>query len=471
MRYYRVGNKERKIFGLWQKIASSLCDKCVSLGKHVSRIRREEPKKFARSLTSICCVAALSATAIGYMSYMNSLDVSLSLYADGRYIGTVESREEAQLSYLKVCRDISKKAIADTTEECELSYKFVRGKKAESTLDPDKLYNSLYELELSHYTDCTGLFVDGAFAAAGNDAEQLAEAYKDFGVTTKQVLVPSELLLSKNEIVTLLGDIIDDEEDEISDKILFDATLDADKSFAPSMNYQNDNVKNEGGESKSDEEQGSYSEDSYVSEVEYVIPYDTIYEDSSDIYIGSYELKQNGVDGLGKAVYTITNLQGVEISREKTSDTVLSNPVSKIILRGTKPLPKGTTTGTFAFPLKDFVYTDLYGSRSLNGNYSYHYGVDMYAPKGTPIYASDGGRVIYAGVHRSFGKCVIIEHENGYQTLYAHMSALSASEGEKVDKGEKIGEVGATGMAYGYHLHFEIHLNGERLDPQKFLPY
>ncbi len=405
------------------------------------------------------------------MSYISSLDVSLSLYADGRYIGIVESKEQAQLSYLRVCRDISKKAIADTADTCELSYKFVRGEKSDDALDSDKLYDFLYEVELSHYTDCTGLFVDGEFTAAGKAAQQLALTYKDLGVTAQQVLVPNELLLSNNEIVTLLAEVTDDEVEGKNDKTLFEFAEDAEKSFAPSMTYQSDKPKNEESDNTSDEKQESRAEDVYVSEVEYTIPYETIYEASSELYIGSYELKQNGVDGVGKAVYTIKSFQGVEISREKTDDTVLSEPVNKIILKGTKALPKGMTTGTFSFPLKDFVYTDRYGSRTLNGNYSYHYGVDMYAPKGTSIFASDGGRVITAGTHRSFGKYVVIEHENGYQTLYAHMSAICTSEGKLVDKGEKIGEIGDTGMAYGYHLHFEIQLDGERLNPQKFLPY
>lgn len=88
-----------------------------------------------------------------------------------------------------------------------------------------------------------------------------------------------------------------------------------------------------------------------------------------------------------------------------------------------------------------------------------HNGVDIGAPAGTPIYASAGGSVIIArmGWNGGFGNYVVINHPNGAQTLYAHMTQLGTSEGASVGKGELIGYVGSTGKSTGNHLHFEIH--------------
>lgn len=99
-----------------------------------------------------------------------------------------------------------------------------------------------------------------------------------------------------------------------------------------------------------------------------------------------------------------------------------------------------------------------------------HSGVDIGAPSGQAIWASKEGRVIFAGVKGGYGNTVIVQHEGGVATLYAHMSALRTSEGEFVDAGEIIGLVGSTGWSTGPHLHFETRVNGEPKDPELFLP-
>ena len=111
------------------------------------------------------------------------------------------------------------------------------------------------------------------------------------------------------------------------------------------------------------------------------------------------------------------------------------------------------------------LYTSRFGSRSLG----YHTGLDIAEPTGTPIYACNSGTVTYAGRNGSYGNLVIISHGNGVETYYAHCSRLLVSEGEQVEKQQKIAEVGSTGRSTGPHLHLEIRLNGEILNPQNYL--
>ncbi|WP_413556998.1 M23 family metallopeptidase [Bdellovibrio sp. HCB209] len=100
-----------------------------------------------------------------------------------------------------------------------------------------------------------------------------------------------------------------------------------------------------------------------------------------------------------------------------------------------------------------------------------HLGIDLAAPKGTPILAAQGGTIIYAGREfKGYGKMVLIESGTGWATLYAHFDKILVSEGQKVRKGEVIGAMGRTGRATGVHLHFEIRRNRGPIDPLPLLP-
>ncbi len=101
-----------------------------------------------------------------------------------------------------------------------------------------------------------------------------------------------------------------------------------------------------------------------------------------------------------------------------------------------------------------------------------HYGVDLGAPKGAPVRAARAGRVSYAGSgYRGYGKLVILDHSDGYQTFYAHNSRLVARKGKKVTAGQIIAHVGATGNATAPHLHFEIRKNGHPQNPALYLSF
>lgn len=111
-----------------------------------------------------------------------------------------------------------------------------------------------------------------------------------------------------------------------------------------------------------------------------------------------------------------------------------------------------------------------YGTRidPIYGTMRFHAGMDFAAKTGTDIYATGNGNVIYVDWKQGYGKCIIIDHGFGYQTLYAHMDEYTVKVGQKVIRGEKIGEVGNTGKSTGSHLHYEVHVKGKPDNPAKY---
>ncbi len=136
----------------------------------------------------------------------------------------------------------------------------------------------------------------------------------------------------------------------------------------------------------------------------------------------------------------------------------------------------GSTTGTgnLVWPSYCTYITSRQGPRThpVTGEYKNHGGTDIGASYGSAIYAADSGTVVYSsdGWNGGWGNYVMIDHGNGMQTLYAHMSSRAVSVGQTVSRGQTIGYVGSTGMSTGPHLHFEMYINGSRIDPQTRYP-
>jgi murein DD-endopeptidase MepM/ murein hydrolase activator NlpD len=122
-------------------------------------------------------------------------------------------------------------------------------------------------------------------------------------------------------------------------------------------------------------------------------------------------------------------------------------------------------------PIARMRVTSEFGHRSnpIGKGHAFHRGIDLAAPVGTPVYAVAAGTVIRASSDRTYGNVVVINHHNGYKTLYAHNSKLQVKAGERVKAGQQIAKVGSTGRSTGPHLHFEIHSSGQRVDPGPYL--
>ncbi|MBR4874382.1 MAG: M23 family metallopeptidase [Clostridia bacterium] len=207
-----------------------------------------------------------------------------------------------------------------------------------------------------------------------------------------------------------------------------------------------------------------------VKTVEYIdgeveIPFETVSNEDDTLYIGKTAVEKKGVPGVKFLKAYITRVNG-EITEEKIlKNKVLKEPTSQIERVGTKKLPNDTGTGKFVMPASGEL-TSSFGRRWGRA----HQGMDVGAKVGTPIYASDNGRVIVSEFNDGgYGYMISIDHNNGYVTNYAHCSELLVDEGDVVAKGDLIARVGNTGRSTGPHLHFEIRKDGKAQNPEKYV--
>ena len=195
------------------------------------------------------------------------------------------------------------------------------------------------------------------------------------------------------------------------------------------------------------------------------VAYDVQYIDNASLYEGETEIKSQGSEGTDLIVATVERVNGQEVARTVVSTTRITEPVAEVQYRGTKPIPATQGTGAFQYPLASYTISSYFGMRWG----TLHTGVDLAAPMGSKIYASDGGTVTFAGWKGSYGYLVIINHGGLFETYYAHCSKILVSVGENVYQGQNIALVGSTGYSTGPHCHFEVRYNGTPNNPLNYL--
>ena len=199
------------------------------------------------------------------------------------------------------------------------------------------------------------------------------------------------------------------------------------------------------------------------------IAYTTETTKSNELNSGTKRVTQKGENGIRTVTaQRVYDANGNQLSQQILSTVVTKEPVTEKVTVGTKKVSSGasyiTGRGQFIWPVPGYRNC----SRWYGGS---HKGVDICAAAGTPIYASAGGTVTKSGYNRAgagtgYGNSIIINHGNGYTTVYAHCLSLVVRAGQSVKQGQLIGYVGSTGRSSGNHCHFEIRRNGSYIAPQ-----
>lgn len=195
----------------------------------------------------------------------------------------------------------------------------------------------------------------------------------------------------------------------------------------------------------------------------------TVYTDA--LRDGAKNVVSKGYNGEGKQTYRVVSIDGVKSEAEIVSLDVITAPTAEVVQVGSRSNGKTVASlGTFQKPY-DGRITSYVGPRWGRT----HNGIDIIAKegacKGDPAFAAADGVVVRADWYGGYGNCVIIDHGNGIQTLYAHFTKLSVKAGDIVKAGDEVGKIGSTGNSTGPHLHFEVHVDGEIVNPLLFVDF
>lgn len=188
-----------------------------------------------------------------------------------------------------------------------------------------------------------------------------------------------------------------------------------------------------------------------------------IIQKNDEMRAGETKVISLGESGLKTMKYRVTKENGEVVEEEWLGQEVIKESKPKIVVAGTK-IVRGIGTGDFAWPVSGAKLTSSFGQRWGRT----HKGIDLVSSNKS-ILSADDGIVIFAGTKSGYGNAIIVDHQNGYQTLYGHLSKISVEKGQTVEKGSKIGVMGNTGRSTGTHLHFEIIKDGDVQNPLKYL--
>lgn len=307
----------------------------------------------------------------------------------------------------------------------------------------------------------SGLYIDGEFVAASSSSGELQLTLD--GILEESKTTPDSTVEFVNDVEVVYGLYKTDTMSSVEDIMNTIDQLDAE-----SATYA-DSLKDDEKQDNADTSLLSVKETLHITSTE-DIPFKTKKTNDKSMDVGLTKVTTEGQNGSKQIVEEVVLIDGTESSREIIEETILKEPVTKQVLVGTKisingGAGAGNATGSFMWPLAGGVITSSFGPRWGTT----HAGIDIGASRGTSIFASDGGTVELARWYGGYGYAIIINHGNGYKTLYGHCSQLIAKAGQKVSKGQLIARVGSTGNSTGPHLHFEVIDNGSKKNPLNYV--
>ncbi len=336
---------------------------------------------------------------------------------------------------------------------------------------------------------CASAVAGGILLAAGSIAAGTVIAPSDFEAP---VLLANGEVITQPWCVTADGKqvaLVDSREDakevvkEVKGRYESDETIEVEikeQTSAKEMHLKNGDEKPEILTVEEAAEKITQEEDLTVKTMEVVtgtepVDFEKITKKTNRLYEGETAIKQEGQDGLKEVTKKVTKENGQPLEETVVEETVLEEPQAEITLAGTKELPQeedaasadseAKGSGQLAAPVSGYRITSGFGPRWGRT----HLGVDLALAIGSRISAADSGTVVFSGTEGGYGNLVKLDHGNGIVTYYAHCSQLLVTEGQRVEKGQAIAKVGSTGNSTGPHLHFEVRVNGENVDPMDYL--
>lgn len=433
---------------------------------------------------------------IGVVKYGSGLEYGLAVEYNGRELGIISAEADFEAAQ----RDAQQRiAFSGERETIDMSAKFSLRIISDSDefMTAGQLADEMLAASDEELIEAYGIYIDGRFVGAVNRKDGVEDAlyerllnYSVDGIVrdvdyvnkveyTQGIYLRSSLMKQQEAIDMLTSTkkqkhvyVAQDGDSALSIIQKYGMQMDEFEEMNPNLSM---GVK--AGQLINVTKTESFLPIKYVREIEShsFLPYEVVEVETSALNVGNRAVLNKGERGEKISNIEITYIDGIESSRKVTGNKVLKNPVVETIGVGTySAMPDDPATvffgrpmtgsGQMGWPLNGGWVSDTFISDRN------HKGLDIAAPEGTEIYAADEGLVVSSGWNSGgYGNVVMIEHPNGYATVYAHMVMTHAQEGEYVSKGQLVGFVGNTGNSFGDHCHFEVRYQGICLDPAEFL--
>lgn len=433
---------------------------------------------------------------VGIIKYGSSLEYGIAVEYNGKELGIISAETEFETAEKDVQQRISYSA---NEQAIDLSAKFsLRIISSEDKfVSSSQLADKMLAASDEELTEAYGIYIDGNFIGAVRDKNEIQSALddrllnydvdgivRDVSYVNKIEYTQGIYLLSsvkdQKETIELLTSqkekkhayVVQEDDTIVSVLQKYGMDLDEFNSLNPSAE---NGIKS--GQILNVIERESYLPIKYIKETENLsfIDYETVEVETSSLNVGIRSIIVKGERGEKKSKFEVTYVDGKESSRKVLSSVITKNPVIETIGVGTySAMPDNPQTvylgsplmgsGEMSWPVDGGWISDPFISDRN------HKGLDIAANEGSEIYAAQEGTVVAAGWNSGgYGNVVMIEHDNGYATVYAHMLYVYAVEGQYVSRGQLIGFVGTTGDSTGNHCHFEVRYQGVCLDPTTFL--
>lgn len=479
-----------------------------SVLRHYIKKGLSRHRAFARSVIRLAMPVAGLIVLVLTINYWNERTFALEILYGNVSLGYVADEnvylDAETLANERLNLGESETASSQQTEVSieKPTYKIRVVSKNELT-DSSALCDALIENSQSNITNACGIYVDGEFLCAVKNETDATSVFDEILEANKPA--DGEGIVGFVEDIEYVQGLYPDNDETIWDAAKLKAKLATNKTEAVYHTVQDgdtlydialeyDTTIEQLYAMNPDMGENIYMGDKIIvsMEVNYVrvkvmktevrteeIPYETVQTESSSLYKGTQRVKTEGSEGLAQITELVSYVDGVKISTEEIERVTVREPVDREILVGTKSLTVSggggtitTTSGRFVWPVIGLNSISRgYGYASSAYASGYHTGIDITGggAYGRTIIAADAGTVVQAGWNGSYGYCITIQHSGGLRTLYAHCSSVGVYVGQYVYQGQAIGRVGNSGYSFGAHLHFEVHVNGRKVNPNPYL--
>lgn len=500
--------------------AHSVSDKIVEAkaegrGKYFKKLLDYGKKAYYRYKKAFMYVVNIALPVLSLVILVNVIgawsDITFALevnYND-KTIGYVQSeavyKEARDLAFDRLDISAASSVVTDEGEEVELigdaDYK-IKPVKLSQISDASEICDKLIENSHSKITNACGIYIDNSFVCAVKNETDALSVFDS--ILAKHETGEENAVVSFVEDIEYVQGLYPDNESTVKDASFLNEKLNSKKTEARYYTVQAGDTVSQIAQKHGMKSSEIFNlnpelkENIYIgqkillsSEVNYIqvqitkteirqveIPYDTIEVKTDKLYIGDSKTITRGVKGLEEVTELVTYIDGVKVSTKEVSRTVIREPVDKKVQVGTKKnsYSSGAVVsggGRLLWPaVGAYSISSGYGKRSFGDGW--HAGIDIVRPGGSTgctVVASEAGTVTYAGWYGSGGCTVMIKHANGISTMYCHMKqgSIRVYSGQKVVRGQAIGQIGGTGNVTGPHLHYEVKVNGRNVNPMNYL--